>query len=201
MKKILLTTWVAMICSGFSLVSLAEDYVMDVKGAHTFVQFRVKHLGYSWLYGRFDRFEGEFSYDPKDDSKNKVAMNVDVTSLNSNHAERDKHLSADKYLNSDKFKDAKFVSTSYKTTGENTAELVGNLTLLGVTKPVTFDVVVIGGGADPWGGSRQGFEAKTEFNSADFGLKSSDKVGVVELTVSVEGCKKPNDYCGPGLSK
>lgn len=201
MKKIILSSLFALACSSFSLVSFADDYVMDVKGAHTFVQFRVKHLGYSWLYGRFDNIDGEFSYDPKDDSKNKVMMNVDVTSLNSSHAERDKHLGAEKYLNSGKFKDATFVSTSYKTTGENKAELKGDLTILGVTKPVTFDVDVIGGGSDPWGGYRQGFEAVTEFDSADFGLKSAAKVGVVELIVSVEGCKKPNDYCGTGLSK
>ena len=201
MKKIVLSSLFALVCSSFSLVSFADDYVMDVKGAHTFVQFRVKHLGYSWLYGRFDSIDGEFSYDPKDDSKNKVMMTVDVTSLDSNHAERDKHLSGEKYLDSSKFKEATFVSTSYKTTGENKAELKGDLTILGVTKSVTFDVDVIGGGSDPWGGSRQGFEAVAEFDSADFGVKSAAKVGTVELTVSVEGCKKPNDYCGTGISK
>lgn len=195
-KNIVLSSVVSLVFSFFSVASFAEDYVMDVKGAHTFVQFRVKHLGYSWLYGRFDKFNGEFTYDAKDDSKNKVTMNVDVTSLNSSHAERDKHLSSEKYLNSSKFKTATFVSKSYKTTGEGTAELVGDLTILGVTKSLTFDVTVIGGGADPWGGYRQGFEAKTEFDSADFGLKSAKKVGTVELIVSVEGCKKPNEHCG-----
>ena len=196
MKKFILS---CMAVLGFSIVGFsasADDYVIDTKGAHAFVQFRVKHLGYSWLYGRFNDFDGEFTYDPKDDAKNKVVMNVDVTSLDSNHAERDKHLSEAKYLNSKKNKTAKFVSTSFKTVSDNKAELAGQLTMLGVTKSVTFDVDIIGGGKDPWGGHRQGFEARATIDSSDFGLKSAKKVGQVELVVSIEGCKKPNDYCG-----
>ena len=196
MKKIILSFVSILILAGFSSGSaFADDYVVDTKGAHAFVQFRVKHLGYSWLYGQFDRFDGEFTYDAKDDKKNKVTVNVDVTSLDSNHAERDKHLSEEKYLNFGKFKTAKFVSTSYKTLGEGKAEMVGNLTMLGVTKPVTFDVDVIGGGSDPWGGYRQGFHATATIDSADFGLGAAKKVGEVELIISIEGCKKPNDYC------
>lgn len=196
MKKIFLSFLVFISLGCMSFVTHADDYVIDTKGAHAFVQFRVKHLGYSWLYGRFNRFDGEFTYDAKDDTKNKVVMNVDVTSLDSNHAERDKHLSEGKYLNSSKFKAAKFESTSFKTTGENKAELTGQLTMMGVTKPVTFDVDIIGGGKDPWGGYRQGFEARATIDSSDFGLKSAKKVGQIDLIVSVEGCKKPNDYCG-----
>ncbi len=173
----------------FSPFSFAADkYQIDVKGAHAFVQFRVKHLGYSWLYGHFDRFDGTFSYDPKDDSKNTVSVTVDVTSLDSNHAERDKHLRAKKYLNTDKFSKASFQSTSYQTVSENKAVLKGNLTLMGVTKEITLDVDVIGGGDDPWGGYRQGFEGTATISAKDFGMKAN--VGEVELIWSVEGIKQ-----------
>lgn len=173
----------------FSPFAVAADkYQIDVQGAHAFVQFRVKHLGYSWLYGHFDRFDGEFTYDPKNDAKNKVSVTVDVTSLDSNHAERDKHLRAKKYLNTDKYAKASFESTAYKSLGGDKATLTGNLTLMGVTKEITLDVDIIGGGEDPWGGYRQGFEGRTTISAKDFGMKAN--VGEVELIWSVEGIRK-----------
>ncbi|WP_019601508.1 YceI family protein [Teredinibacter turnerae] len=172
----------------------ADDYVVDTKGAHAFVQFRVKHLGYSWLYGRFNDFSGEFSYDPKKPEASSISMNVDMTSLDTNHSERDNHLSAEKYLNFDKYKTATFTSTKYEKTGADTAKLTGNLTFLGVTKPITIDVEHIGGGKDPWGGYRQGFEGRAVITPKDFGLDMASKLGPdsaqVELMISVEGIRK-----------
>lgn len=180
------------VCSLFFMgkTHAADTYVIDTKGAHAFVQFRVKHLGYSWLYGRFNKFDGEFTYDAKNDAKNTVSVTVNMSSLDSNHAERDKHLRGGKYLNASKFKTAKFVSTSYKTTGKDKAKLTGDLTLMGVTKSITLDVDVIGGGDDPWGGYRQGFEGTTTISAADFGMKGAKSVGEIELTWSVEGIRK-----------
>ncbi|MFL0799788.1 MAG: YceI family protein [Agarilytica sp.] len=195
LKKVIVSFCIASLFSLGALNSVAAEniYQIDVKGAHAFVQFRVKHLGYSWLYGHFDRFDGEFVYDPKNDSKNKVAVTVDVTSLDSNHAERDKHLRAKKYLNTDKYAEAKFVSTKYETVSKDKAKLTGQLTLLGVTKEITLDVDVIGGGDDPWGGYRQGFEGKTTIRASDFGMKAN--VGEVELIWSVEGILKKEGDC------
>ncbi len=194
-KKMIVSCCIVSLFSLGSLTSFAAEnsYQIDVKGAHAFVQFRVKHLGYSWLYGHFDRFDGEFVYDPKDDSKNKVSVTVDVTSLDSNHAERDKHLRAKKYLNTDKHSEAKFVSTKYETVSKDKAKLTGKLTLLGVTKEITLDVDVIGGGDDPWGGYRQGFEGKATIQASDFGMKAN--VGEVELIWSVEGILKQSGDC------
>ncbi|WP_352284762.1 YceI family protein, partial [Pseudoalteromonas sp. Q18-MNA-CIBAN-0097] len=70
----------------------AADYVIDTKGGHASVNFKIKHLGYSWLYGRFNTFDGTFSYDAKNPDASKIMVNIDTTSLDSNHAERDKHL-------------------------------------------------------------------------------------------------------------
>ncbi|WP_188151495.1 YceI family protein [Teredinibacter waterburyi] len=172
----------------------ADDYVIDTRGAHAFVQFRVKHLGYSWLYGRFNKFEGEFSYDAAKPATNKIKVDVDMTSLDTNHAERDSHLAGDKYLNFGKYTKASFVSTAYKSTGGHTAQVTGNLTLMGVTKPITIEVEHIGGGSDPWGGYRQGFEGRAVITPKDFGLDMAAKLGAaaaqVELLLSVEGIRK-----------
>lgn len=175
-------------------IATAADYVVDTEGAHAFIQFRVKHLGYSWLYGRFNTFDGKFTFDEKDPSKNKISIDVDVNSLDSNHARRDKHLRSDDYLDTAKFPKASFVSTGYKPTGEGTADVTGNLTLHGVTKPVTVAVEHIGGGKDPWGGYRDGFEGSVTIKPADWGISMVDKLGPaseeVELFMSIEGIRQ-----------
>lgn len=172
----------------------AADYVVDTEGAHAFIQFRVQHLGYSWLYGRFNDFSGNFTFDEKDPSKNKIALEVDVSSLDSNHARRDKHLRSDDFLDVEKFPQAKFTSTGYKPTGEGTAELTGDLTLHGVTKPITIDVTHMGGGKDPWGGYRDGFEGNVTIKPADWGINMVEKLGPaseeVELFLSIEGIRQ-----------
>lgn len=177
-----------------SAVVAAADYAFDTHGAHAFVQFRVKHLGYSWLYGRFNSFDGEFSYDPEKPEMSKVSAEVDMTSLDSNHAERDKHLRSKDYLNVDKYKTAKFVSSKYEVTGKNTGKLTGTLTMFGMSKPITIDIEHIGGGPDPWGGNRQGFEGRAVITPADFGLDMAKKLGpasaMVELFLTVEGVRK-----------
>lgn len=173
-------------------VALAADYVIDTKGAHAFVQFRVQHLGYSWLYGRFNKFDGEFSYDPAKPDASKIAVTIDTTSVDSNHAERDKHIRNDDFLDVEKFPTAKFVSTKVDVIDEKHAKVHGNLTLKDVTKPVTLEVERIGMGPDPWGGERVGFEGKTKFRMKDFNIMkdlgplSQD----VEMILSLEGIKK-----------
>ena len=171
---------------------MAADYVIDTKGAHAFIQFRVQHLGYSWLYGRFNDFSGKFSYDEAAPEKASIEVNIKTASVDSNHAERDKHLRSDDFLDVDKYPQAKFVSTRYTPGKDGKGVLKGNLTLHGVTKPVEINVEFIGAGKDPWGGYRTGFEGKTRFAMADFGIvkdlgqKSKD----VEMILSIEGIKQ-----------
>ncbi len=170
----------------------AADYEIDTKGAHAFIQFRVQHLGYSWLYGRFNEFGGKFSYDEAAPEKASVEVNIKTASVDSNHAERDKHLRSDDFLDVEKFPEAKFVSTSYTPGKGDKGVLKGNLTLHGVTKPVEIAVQSIGAGKDPWGGYRMGFEGTTTFAMSDFGIlknlgpKSKD----VEMILSIEGIRK-----------
>lgn len=170
----------------------AADYDIDTKGAHASINFRIPHLGFSWLVGRFDTFSGTFSYDEKNPSAAKVAVEIDAASINSNHAERDKHLRAVDFLDVAQFPKATFVSTSVTPDGAGKAKIVGDFTLRGVTKPITIDAVFVGGGDDPWGGYRQGFAGKTKLVLADFGIlkelgpASKD----VELDLHVEGIRK-----------
>jgi len=172
---------------GASFSAQAADYIFDKKGAHQFIQFRVQHLGYSWVYGRFNDFDGKFNYDAANPSKTKLSVTIDTTSVDSNHAERDKHIRSDDFLNVDKFPEATFESTSF-----DGKVLKGNLTLMGVTKPVDIDIEKIGEGKDPWGGYRAGFEGRTKIAMADFGVKMSlgPKSAIVELILTVEGLRQ-----------
>lgn len=175
-----------------SLPAIADTYEIDTKGAHASINFAVSHLGYSWLVGRFDNFSGEFTYDPKKVEESKISVTIDTKSVNSNHAERDKHLRSADFLNVDKFPEAKFVSTKIVKDDDDEFDIVGDLTLNGVTKSVTIDVDKIGEGKDPWGGYRVGFEGETEINMRDFNIKMDlgPASQTVKLTLHVEGIKK-----------
>jgi polyisoprenoid-binding protein YceI len=170
----------------------AADYEIDNKGAHASINFRIKHLGFSWLAGRFDTFTGTFSYDDKAPEKSAVKVDIDTASVNSNHAERDKHLRSPDFLDVAKFPKATFVSKSVTPKAGGKATIVGDLTLHGVTKEVALEAEAIGGGADPWGGVRQGFSGVTTLKLADFAIQKDlgPASKEVELTLNVEGVKK-----------
>lgn len=192
MKKHSIRTMVAGVILTFSSISQAAEYTIDTKGAHAFIQFHIKHLGYSWLVGRFNHFEGEFSYDENNPGAAKVEVTIETASIDSNHAERDKHLRDDEFLDVEKFPQARFVSTAYRELGNGKAELQGELTLHGVTRPLTIDVTAIGAGDDPWGGYRRGFEGRTRFALADFGIKRNlgPASREVHLWLGIEGIRK-----------
>ncbi|MAK42525.1 MULTISPECIES: YceI family protein [Spongiibacter] len=167
----------------------ATEYKIDTAGAHAFIQFKIKHLGYSWLHGRFDDFEGRFSYDPKKPEDSDVTVVIDTASVNSNHAERDKHLRGKDFLHVEKYPQARFESTAFIPKGNGKAELKGELTLHGVTREISIDVTEIGGGKDPWGGYRQGFTGTTEFALKDFGIDFDlgPASRTVQMTLDIEG--------------
>ncbi len=171
----------------------AADYVMDTKNAHASINFKISHLGFSFVTGRFNTFTGTFSYDEAKPEASKVAVEIDAASIDSNHAERDKHVRSGDFLDVAKFAKATFVSKSVKPAGAGKAAITGDLTLHGVTKPVTIEAEYVGGGDDPWGGHRQGFRGTTTLTLADFGIDTSNlgpTAGTVELSLNVEGVRK-----------
>lgn len=170
----------------------AENYAIDIKGAHAFIEFRIKHLGYSWLYGRFNRFDGQFSYDEKDPAQSSVVVTIDTASIDSNHAERDKHLRGADFLDASKYPQARFTSTSFDALGNGRALLKGNLNLHGHSRPIEIAVEHIGNGLDPWGGYRRGFLGTTKLALKDFGIdyELGNQSREVELTLSIEGIRQ-----------
>ena len=170
----------------------AADYVIDSKGAHASINFKIQHLGYSWLTGRFDKFGGTFSYDSAQISASKIEVNIDTSSINSNHSERDKHLKSDDFFDVSAFSNAKFVSTSVTDKGDGKLEITGTLTLHGVSKEITIDAQTVGEGKDPWGGYRVGFSGTTNIALTDFAIKMNlgPASNNVELNLYIEGIKQ-----------
>lgn len=176
-----------------STAALAEPvkYAVDIPGMHASINFKIQHLGYSWLTGRFDNFNGEFVYDKDNLANSRVNIEIKTASVNSNHAERDKHLRDKEFLNVKKFPKAMFKSTSISGTDKD-MQIKGDLTLNGVTKPIVIKAHKMGEGKDPWGGYRAGFSGSTTLKLADFNItKNLGPASThVQLDLEVEGVRK-----------
>lgn len=170
----------------------AERYVIDTEGMHAFVQFRISHLGFSWLHGRFNDFEGEFTFDPDNPANSTVQTTIRTASVDTNHKRRDKHLRSDDFLDAENHPEASFVSSGFVPLGEDRYRLEGEFTLRGVTREIDIEVRQTGAGEDPWGGFRRGFQGSTELPLEAFGIDydlgpTAEKV---EITLSIEGVRQ-----------
>jgi len=189
MKKTLLAL---SFLSALAFNSYAADYVIDTKGAHASVNFKIQHLGYSWLTGRFNTFEGKFTYDPAKPEASTVNVTINTDSFDSNHADRDKHIKSEDFLHASKYPQAKFVSTKVDDVGAGKLKISGNLTLHGVTNAIVIEADKVGEGKDPWGGYRAGFEGTTRIALADYGITYNlgPASTHVELMLQIEGVKQ-----------
>jgi polyisoprenoid-binding protein YceI len=176
--------------------AMAADYTIDKEGQHAFVNFKISHLGYSYIYGSFKDWSGTFSFDAAKPEDSKINITLKTASVYTNHAERDKHISSKDFLDVATYPEATFKSTSVKSTGKTadgkmTADVTGDLTLHGVTKPVVVKTTFLGEGKDPWGGYRAGFEGTTTIKRSDFGtMKDLGPASEsLELIISFEGVK------------
>jgi len=190
MKK----TLIAMSLLGLSAMMpvQAADYVIDTEKAHAFIDFRIQHLGFSWMSGRFNDFAGSFSYDPEQPEASEIDVTIDVASVDTNFAERDKHL-REKFLHTDDYPKASFKSKSFEQQEDGSLIMVGDFTLHGVTRELVIPVEKVGEGDDPWGGYRAGFVGETKFTIADYGIDVSmlgPSAQEVYLTLSIEGIRQ-----------
>ncbi len=169
--------------------SRAAEYRIDP--GHSFVQFRISHLGFSWMIGVFDKISGSFAFDPATGpAGQKISVEIDTASIDSGHAERDKHLRSPDFLNVRKFPRATFVSTGFEGDARG-GTMKGNLTLMGVTRPIAIAVKKTGEGNDPWGGYRAGFEGTATLSRKAFGagMNLGPASDTVHFFLSVEGIR------------
>ncbi|MDE0390079.1 MAG: YceI family protein [Rhodospirillales bacterium] len=167
----------------------AADYTID--SGHSFVQFKISHVGVSWMIGTFERISGSFTFDSEAGPEaQSITVEIDTASVDTNHAERDKHLRSADFLNVDDFPTATFVSAGYEGDAES-GVMTGDLTLHGVTKPIAIAVEKVGEGKDPWGGYRAGFEGTVTITRKDFGMgyNLGPAAESMELLLFIEGTR------------
>ncbi|HYH21747.1 MAG TPA: YceI family protein [Azospirillum sp.] len=179
--------------AGAAFPALAAD-TYKIDPAHVSVVFKINHLGYSNLWGRFNAVSGSFVLDNDTPANAKVEVVIKTDSVDTNHAKRDDHLRSPDYLNAVEFPEMKFVSTKVEKTGDKTGKVHGNLTMLGVTKPVVLDAVLNGAGQHPFRKevAMAGLSATTKIKRSDFGLTYSvPAIGDdLELFLEIEGIKQ-----------
>ena len=190
-KKTVLMSLLAV--AALAATAWANTYNIDV--SHSSVGFKVKHMMVSNVRGAFTEFEGTFTFDEDSPQAASVEAVIQVASVNTNDEKRDEHLRSPDFFNAAENPTMTFESTKLESKGGGEFLLHGNLTLNGVTKPVTLEAEFAGLVNDPWGNTRVGFEAEGEIDRKDFGIvwsKTMDGGGLVvgdkvEIELEIEG--------------
>ena len=189
-KRTLVAAFAAATLAFSAAATQAVEYRIDP--AHSFVQFKISHIGISWMIGTFDEVSGSFTFDSAEGAdERKITVEIDTASVDTGHAERDKHLRSADFLDVEEFPTATFVSTAYEG-DDRGGTLKGDLTLHGVTKPIAIAVKKVGEGSDPWGGYRAGFEGTVALTRKDFGMgyNLGPASESLELFLFVEGIRQ-----------
>ncbi|MGE5086168.1 MAG: YceI family protein [Bacillota bacterium] len=194
MTKLMTTAFVTLMSvSAFAGKTIpAGTYAVDT--AHSKIGFEIPHLVIATVDGRFTKFDGSITIDPKLE-KSKANLNVEIASIDTDNKDRDDHLKSPDFFDVAKNPKMTFVTKKVIGTADN-LKLVGDLTLKGKTKEVTLDVKYLGDVNDPFGNHKIAFTVTGKINRQDFGLTWSKAVEAgpvvgdeVTLTIRVEANK------------
>ncbi len=169
----------------------ADKYVLDKP--HTQIVFIADHLGFSRSVGKFTDYTGGFIFDTVDPVKSSAEVTINTNSLELNDAKWNEHMKSADFFNVAKFPTMTFKSTKIEKTGDKAAKITGDLTLLGVTKPVTLDVTHNNSARHPFSGKFvSGFSATGKIKRSDFGMSYGlPAIGdEVTLMIEVEGLRE-----------
>ena len=168
-------------------VAAAQSGTWQIDPNHSAAQFSVRHLGVSTVRGAFMKVSGSANYDTADPGKNSVDVSIDASSVDTRVQMRDNDLRSPNFLDVQKYPTITFKSKQSKSAGAGKLQLVGDLTIHGVTKEVTLDVD--GPSApikDPWGNQRIGASASTKINRKDFGVNGAPGVVGDDITITID---------------
>ncbi|MBU1666131.1 MAG: YceI family protein [Gammaproteobacteria bacterium] len=191
MKQIALAT-LAAAAIAFSSSPRAESETFSIDNTHSFANWELRHV-VARTSGTFHDIKGKVVLDTGNIANSSVDATISIYSLNSSHLRRDVHTLTDEFLDARNYPEMKFVSTGVTPYSADKGTMRGQLTLHGVSKPVTLDYQILGIGSDPWGGIRAGFKATTRIKRDDFGITkyaTNGPVGnEVDITLLIEGIK------------
>lgn len=179
-----------MMLLSLQIFAVAENY--DIDPTHTYPNFTVSHLGFSTMHGRFDKTSGTFALD-RENRQGAVDIMIETASISTGHEKRDDHLRSPDFFNTVEFPVATYKSRSVKFEGGEPKSIDGNLTLLGITKPVTLTITAFECGQNLMNNKAMcGIDAVGSLKRSDFGMKYAlPGVGDdIQLMISAEGYKK-----------
>jgi polyisoprenoid-binding protein YceI len=151
-----------------SLEQLTGTYTIDP--SHSRVGFVARHAMVTKVRGGFNDFAGTFTIDAADPAASSAELTIEAASIDTRNADRDAHLKSNDFFAMDQHPQLTFRSTAVEQVSDTDYRVTGDLTLRGVTKPVTIDLEYTGAAIDPWGNTRVGFEGSTKVNRKDWGL-------------------------------
>ena len=193
MKRMHITLAVSMVAAMVLIsnpILAAETYNVDT--THSYVLFKINHLGVGNSFGRFNGPAGSFVWDDANPANSSIEMQVKSADVDTNVDKRDNHIRSADFLNADKYDIISFKSTSVKKVGADTYEVTGDLNLLGKSHPITLTARQTGAGKDPWGKYRRGFETTFTIKRTTWGMDFmlNGLSDAVEVSVSVEGVRQ-----------
>jgi polyisoprenoid-binding protein YceI len=151
-----------------TLAELTGQYALDA--SHSRIGFVARHAMVTKVRGAFNEFEGTGYLDGDNPANSTVSVRIQAASIDTRNEQRDEHLRGNDFLDMATYPEITFVSTSAKQLDDTSFQLTGDLTIKGVTKPVTVDFTLEGTAVDPWGNLRVGFEGSTVINRKDWGV-------------------------------
>ena len=151
-----------------ALTELTGTYTLDP--AHTRIGFVARHAMVTKVRGAFNEFEGTATLDGADPANSHVQVTISAASIDTRNAQRDEHLRSNDFLSMQEYPRITFSSTGVRQIDETTFEVTGDLTIKGVTNPVTVPFSFEGAAKDPFGNERVGFEGSVTINRKDYGI-------------------------------
>jgi polyisoprenoid-binding protein YceI len=175
----------------FSFPAAASE-TYEVDPVHSSAIFRIKHLGIAYVYGRFNDLSGTLKIDDERPASSVVEIFAKTKNVDTYNSERDNHLRSQDFFDAKKFPVISFKSKAFTKVSKDEYEVTGDLSIHGVTRPLTVKVQRTGSGEDPWGGFRIGFETTFMIKRSDFGMNfMMGGVGdEVRIILSIEGIRK-----------
>jgi polyisoprenoid-binding protein YceI len=143
-------------------------WILD--STHSELGFKIKHLMITNVSGAFKNFSAEVETDEEDFNRARINLSAEIASITTNNEQRDAHLLASDFFEAELYPTLTFQSTKIEKKDSDTFTLFGELTLKGITRPVTLNVECSGVTKDPWGGERAGFVVSGKINRGDWGL-------------------------------
>jgi len=191
MKTVMKAFVASMLLWGISAAMPASAQTYQIDPVHSSLLFRVKHMDTAYVYGMFTSMKGTVVVDEANPARSSINIEVDANSVYTHNEQRDNHLRGPDFFNTRQFPTITFKSTQVRRINANTVQVRGDLTIRGVTRPITASVTLTGKGKNPQGKDIIGFETRFTIRRSEFGIRYGlpGLGNEVQVTLSIEAAR------------